>query len=290
MFSCSPDSRRARPVSSPAGSDATGDANSRWSSLRGLARASALAVVLAGSLGASEAHAQATSSPPSEAMVLFDTARAAYREGRYADAAVDLERALVLDPNAPALLYNLGRVYELMGRFGDAVTVFERLLALTPASETEERARTEQILERVRGAAAHATPPPTESDVGSMDDGPTWVRERGVADDAFWATFLASGVLGLGAGALGVVAMLEWQQAGTTFVDEGRGSTLELARQLGIAADITGGVAGATAVASLLLFALRERVVEVWPDQPATASLTLVPGPTPFSLGVAGAF
>lgn len=238
--------------------------------------------------------------PPPEATAFFDQARIAYREGRYPDAAVDLERALVLDPNAPALLFNLGRVYELMGRYDDAIDVFMRLQTVTPASETEERARTEQILERIRGAREHAAPPPTVETVGTIEQGPTFVRERGVADGAFWGTLVTGAVVSLGAAALGITALLmhgglNERVLGPDYYYEDYQAELSTAQTLGLVADITGGVGAATILGSLLLFGLRERVYEMWPDQTdasatAVRALDLQLWVSPTGLSVAGTF
>lgn len=225
-----------------------------------------------------EARAQEQREPPSEAMTFFEQARVAYREGRYPDAAADLERALVLDPNAPALLFNLGRVYELMGRYDDSISVYMRLQAVTPATETEERARTEQILERLRGAREHAAPPPTVETVGTIEQGPTFVRERGVADVPFWVTLASGGAITLVAAILGGVALGAHGELGNRVLSAEYPYTqyqddLNSAQVLGGVADVLGAVGGATIVGALLLFGLRERVYEMWPsDEGETAS------------------
>lgn len=234
--------------------------------------------------------------PPQEAMEFFERAREAYREGRYPDAAEDLERALVLDPNAPALLFNLGRVYELMGRYDDSIGVYMRLRAVTPTTETEELARTEQILERLRGAREHAAPPPSVETVGTLEQGPTFVRERGVADVPFWATLIAGGVVVIGAAICGGLA-LSWHGSLTGRVLGENGYThgnylsdLSTAQTLGLVADVAGGVGGATIIAALLLFGLRERVYEQWPTAggEASASVELTIGP--LGAGLTGTF
>jgi len=244
--------------------------------------------VLLSSMLASAASAQERE-PPSEAMTYFEQAREAYREGRYPDAATDLERALVLDPNAPALLFNLGRVYELMGRYDEAIDIYTRLQAITPATEQEERGRTEQILERLRGAREHAAPPPSVETVGSIEQGPTFVRERGVADVPFWATLGTGGAITIAAAILGGVALaahgdlanrvLSTDYPYTQYQDD-----LNNAQVLGGVADILGAVGGATILGSLLLFGLRERVYEMWPSDTESARLGLDIGPGGLSL------
>lgn len=246
--------------------------------VRGLLAVGALTAALpAGAASAQDRE------PPSEAVTFFERARAAYREGRYPDAAEDLERALVLDPNAPALLFNLGRVYELMGRYDDAISVYLRLRAVTPATEIEEIQRTDQVLERLRGAREHAAPPPTVETVGAIEQGPTFVRERGIADVPFWVTLAAGGVIVVGAAISGGLALsmhgalnartLGFE--GYTYEDYDR--ELRDAQTLGAVADVAGALGGATLVGALLLFGLRERVYEEW-NGSRTATLRVGPG------------
>jgi len=220
--------------------------------------------------------------PPPEAMTLFESARAPYRAGEYAQAATDLENALVLDPAAPTLLFNLGRVYELLNDYPRSIQAYRQLLAVTPASQQEERHRTQEAIERLSGAAEHA-PPPQES--GEDDRGPTFVRERGVADVPFWITFIAGGIVGLTAGGLGIAALVAHGQ-GDAFVlgadgtVDDRESYYALARELGTAADVLGGIGTAALIASGLLFILREHTYEQW-----SASLSITPTATTFVVG-----
>jgi tetratricopeptide (TPR) repeat protein len=242
------------------------------------AAALALATVLFSLSSASSAEAQAHEPPP-EAMTLFESARNHYRNGEYPAAASDLENALVLDPSAPTLLFNLGRVYELMGRLDDSISAYRRLLAVTPADQAEERERTQAVIDRLEGAREHhvAAPPPPAQESGEAERGPTFVRERGVADTAFWATFAAGGVVGLAAIGCGIGAMLVHGNADAfvlgwdgTYAD--RESMYAQSRDLGTAADVLGGIGTATMIAAGLLFILREHTYESW-----SASLSITP-------------
>src|SRR5687768_16655883 len=89
---------------------------------------------------------------PREAVELFQRAREHYHNGRYAEAAADLESALVLDPGSPTLLYNLGRVYELAGDLERAIDVYRRYLPVIPSSDAAERDRTQAAIRRLEGA------------------------------------------------------------------------------------------------------------------------------------------
>jgi len=225
-----------------------------------------------------EAQAQAHEPPP-EAIALFESAREHYRAGEYPQAANDLESSLVLDPAAPTLLFNLGRVYELLGDYERSISAYRRLLAVTPHEQTEERQRTQETIDRLVGAREHEEPPPQE--IGVEDDrGPTFVRERGVADELFWGTVAGSGVLGLAAIGCGIASLL--------LFDTGSHYTLlapgdEVARQqyladsssVGIAADVLGGVALAGFATALLLFVLREHTYESWDVHAGRSGLEL---------------
>jgi tetratricopeptide (TPR) repeat protein len=220
--------------------------------------------LLVGLTGVASAQAH---EPPPEAMALFEQAREQYRLGQYEPAAENLERALVLDPSAPTLLFNLARVYELMSEFDRSISVYRRLLAVTPTEQTEERARTQSTIDRLEGAREHRVtpPPPTEEE----ERGPTFVRERGVADLTFW------GILGAGAGVTvaavvcGISAMVLFDQ-GSSFTlmypgDEAtRQSYFTDAANTGIATDVLGGIGAATILGAFLLFILRERTYESW--------------------------
>ncbi len=229
------------------------------------------ALVVACTLGTAlvcrTAEAQAHEPPP-EAMTLFESARAHYRAGEYAAAANDLENALVLDPAAPTLLFNLGRVYELQGDYAQSISAYRRLLAVTPPEQTEERARTQDTIDRLEGAQEHREPPPQET--GEPDErGPTYVRERGVADDAFWGTFAASGLVGLAAVGCGIGSLVLFDTGSHyTLLAPGdatqRTQYLADASSVGLAADVLGSISLAGFAAALLLFVLREHTYESW--------------------------
>lgn len=229
------------------------------------------------------AEAQAHEPPP-EAMTLYESARAHYRAGEYTAAAEDLENALVLDPAAPTLLFNLGRVYELMGDYERSLSAYRRLLAVTPPEQSEERERTEQAIGRLEGAREH-TPPPPPQETGGVEQGPTFVRERGVADAPFWATFIAGGAIGLAAIGCGLAALLDHDMAnafvlGRDGTADEREAMFQLSRDLGVAGDVLGGIGSAALVAAGLLFILREHTYEQW-----SASVSITPQAASFVLG-----
>jgi tetratricopeptide (TPR) repeat protein len=235
--------------------------------------------VLGASFVSREARAQAHE-PPSEAMTLFESAREHYRAGEYAAAATDLENALVLDPAAPTLLFNLGRVYELQGDYTRSISAYRRLLAVTPPDQVEERERTQSTIDRLEGAAQHDEPPPPAQETGDDDRGPTFVRERGVADDLFWGTFAASGVIGLAAIGCGIasLALFDSGASYTLYVpgdDVQRAHLLDQSASTGVAADVLGSISLAGFAASLLLFVLREHTYESWDVHAGRSGLEL---------------
>lgn len=251
--------------------------------------AAALCVIFAvgGPLVCREAHAQAHEPPP-EAMTLFESARQHYRAGEYTAAAEDLENALVLDPAAPTLLFNLGRVYELQGDYARSLSAYRRLRAVTPPEQSEERDRTEQAIDRLEGAMEHQAPPPPPQESGEVEQGPTFVRERGVADMPFWITFVAGGIVGLTAAGCGIGALAAHGSAdgfvlGRDGTPSDREAMYQQARDLGLAGDVLGGLGTAALIAAGLLFILREHTYEQW-----SASLSI--GPQSAALLVGGTF
>ncbi len=237
----------------------------------------ALAVLLSASSVPLSAQAQ-PHEPPSEAMTLFESARAHYRAGEYDQAATDLENALVIDPSAPTLLFNLGRVYELQGDYDRSISAYRRLLAVTPREQTEERAQTQTTIERLEGAQSRQAPPPQE--LGDDGQGPTFVRERGVADEAFWGLFAGAGFVGLAAIACGIASLVLFDDGANWLVQSPddldiRSQYLSQSSSTAIAADVLGSISVAAFAAAFLLFVLRERTYESWDVHAGRSGLEL---------------
>jgi tetratricopeptide (TPR) repeat protein len=263
-----------------------------------------MALMLLGALSTGTARAQepGTHVSPPEAMEFFRTARERYREGRYPEAAADLERALALDPASPTLAYNLGRVYELMGELPRALGHYRRYLELLPADQADERERTEGTIQRLEGAIASGSveeePAPQAEPLRELR-GSVVIRERGVADEAFWITLGGGAAVVVGAIVTGALALeragardglvlrdpsqYEAHRAAYASADADAGT-------LGLVTDVLIGVGGAALVASVLLFVLRENVTER-PAEPALAWLPFVAaGHDGVLVGVGGAF
>lgn len=260
-----------------------------------------LAVLLA--LPCRGAGQDAHVSPP-EAVELFRTAREHYREGRYHEAAADLERALMLDPTSPTLRYNLGRVYELLGQLQNARTQYRGYLELLPREQAEERERTEATIQRLEGAIASgvtqapAEPRDAQEPLRELE-GSVRVRERGVADEAFWIT-AGAGVLALAAAAVTGALALDAAAArdGLVLTEPGQVDAHNAdwdalnasASALGLTTDILLGAGGAALIAGLLLFVLREREVEREIVREARAPLSpfVTAAPSAVMIGIRG--
>ena len=213
---------------------------------------------------APEAH-----EPPPEALEFYASGRELYRQGRYQEAADELERALALDPASPVLTYNLARVYELLGELERALRFYERYVALIPEEPSEDRGRAEESIARVQGAIATASsqqeaqdedpPPPPQ---------PRTETRRGVADLPFWiaaasgAVLLAGGTL-LGALALGAEDDARGFVIGADGSWQAQASLAERADGLALGADLLFGLGAAGLITAGLLFALRTRRVPI---------------------------
>lgn len=232
-----------------------------------------LAGLLATSVPAGHAAAQSRSEPPPEAVDFYRSGREHFEAGRYREAIDDLERALTLDPGSATLVYNLARVHELLGELEPSISYYASYLRLLPQSETEERSRVQETIGRLRGARTQVGPPPRQGpppEMGETEE-PRWVTERGVVDLPFWVTTAAAGALLVGGAVVGIVA-LEREALAQDFVVGSDGSLADRdaladeADSLAVTADVLllGGVAAGLAAA--LLYALRTRTVERFPE------------------------
>jgi tetratricopeptide (TPR) repeat protein len=225
-------------------------------------------------LASARAAAQEHATPP-EALQYFANAREHYRLGRYPQAAADLERAIMLDPSSATLHYNLARVYELMSQLPQALEHYRVYVGLLPASEGEERERTQAAIQRLQGAIqSGGTPPISHAQNGEAFrelEGPVLVRERGVADLAFWLTIGGGGAALIAAAITGGFALERASARDALVLTDPMGaaeyrsqydSMNAQANALGISTDVLFGVGGAAIVAGILLFALREQDVE----------------------------
>jgi tetratricopeptide (TPR) repeat protein len=106
-----------------------------------LCRAAAAAVLLAGSLGAAPASAQAPPATPAaveQARARFRRGVALYKEGDYRAALNEFRRARELAPN-PRLLYNIAQAHAQLHDYGDALRAYIAYLAEGGESLPAER-------------------------------------------------------------------------------------------------------------------------------------------------------
>lgn len=216
--------------------------------------------------------------PPPEAVRYYQRARDHYRAGRYQQAAEDLERARMLDPESPTLHYNLGRVYELMGQLDKAIRYYEAYLRLLPEGEVAERDRVRGILVRLRGAREQMQRTGHRQQravglrwAGEERYGARYV-ERHVLDLPVWLLLgvSAAGLLaGAGTGAMALVRKAEvdgYVLNGMDRTEQGRTRLDEERRAWALASDISLGVGAAAAVGATLLYLLRTEVYEELPS------------------------
>jgi tetratricopeptide (TPR) repeat protein len=259
-----------------------------------LLRLALLTCVLAA--GGSHALAQEdTHEPPPEAIQFFESGRAHYEAGRYEEAAVDLERALQLDPVSTTLIFNLARIYELLGDLEKAIAFGERYLELLPEDMVAERERAESTLRRVRGAQEWLALRESERPPELRQLTPTViVRERGVADTAFWTTLASgAGLIAVG-GTLGGVAWAKRNEAHDFIIRaetdrNAHAEVMDRADRLALAADILLAAGVATEIGALLLYLLRVRTFEREVDDAGTTARVQL-GPDSASLLVEGRF
>lgn len=235
-----------------------------------------LCLAFAATAAPTAALAQARREPPPEALRYFRSGQDHYQQGRYREAAEDLEQALALDPASATLLYNLGRVHELLGDAQEAVDYYRRYRDMLPPEATDEREQVESTITRLQGALLHGeigqtTPDPTEAPAELR---PAYVEVRGVVDLPFWVTLGAGGGLTILGAVLGGFALSAHSDATglvlTTPDDAARRqSRLDRSRHMALGADLTLGIGAGALIAAGLLYLLRTRTLEVLPGATA---------------------
>ncbi|MBX7195056.1 MAG: tetratricopeptide repeat protein [Sandaracinaceae bacterium] len=143
----------------------------------GAARVSAQEPAPSGGVAAptSGPSAEATPEQIREARALFNLAHAHYDAGRFAEAAVELERALALAPR-PQLYFDLHLAYREMGDAERSAGALRHYLAEYDAMDPEQRVTLERRLAALdRTLAEHAsgqepTPTTTDEDTHATDE------------------------------------------------------------------------------------------------------------------------
>lgn len=198
-----------------------------------------------------------------EAQMRYQHGRELYQEGRYDQAALELERALALDPDEPVLLYNLSLVHEKLDHFDEAIGYMRRYL--DSGVEGEERTRVEAAIRRLEGARQHAAPTQPQIvhvPIRVQPPRPRPAPSFGRADAVFFVTAGVALVAFATTAVTGAMALSEQTEVDRFYVGEDgdlsdrRAHELN-ANDLALVADValvTGGVAAVTAT---LLYALR---------------------------------
>ena len=96
-----------------------------------------------------------------EAKKHMEAAAIAYKEGRFNDTLLELNKAYTLDPR-PELHYSIGQVYVKLNRCDDAILAYENFLASKPSKDRADIAN--QAIDQCKAQRAATTPAPTTTD------------------------------------------------------------------------------------------------------------------------------
>jgi len=218
-----------------------------------------------------------------------------YDEGRYDDAAREMEAAYQLKPLAD-LQYNMAQCYERLNRLGEAADAYAKYLAGKPAAEDahEVSERIKNLRERAQSGGP-ATPPPSEKVVFKTI---VVYREAPPAPGrgARWAAW-GLGVLAVGALASGIsFSVLAKRDAdavtsggsttGPVLFSGGPSATQSAGQTDVIIAYVSFGVAVVAAAGTVGLFLLGRKIDREAPK--LTLAPSLSPGGGGFAL--AGSF
>jgi hypothetical protein len=124
---------------------------------RAVAPVVALVIVCAGAAAQAQTTGQAPTDPEAidvNARRLFEAARQAYEERRFADALAYFQQVFALTPR-PRLQYNIGLCQEHLGQRDAAIAAYEAYLAGEPTAPN--RVEVESRLAVLRGASPAAT-------------------------------------------------------------------------------------------------------------------------------------
>ena len=121
--------------------------------------------------------------PKADLKAQMDAAAVAYKEGRYDDTLVALNKAYAIDPR-PELRYSIGQVYVKLGRCGDAILAYETFLASKPSPDRADLAN--QAIETCKAQQAQQPvepvvkpPPPIVAPAPApVDTPPVWWKDK----------------------------------------------------------------------------------------------------------------
>jgi tetratricopeptide (TPR) repeat protein len=178
-----------------------------------------LMVSLPTGFGSGAAAQVATGSMDAEARSLFEAGQLAFRDGRFADALADFERAHTLS-HRPELLYNIGQCHDHLRHDAEALASFEAYLSAVPDAPARPiiESRIAILREAIASAAVEPTAPPEPNPAPTVpsarpdpevalpapaapDDAPT------AADPTGWVLVGVGGAVAVGGGLLLGVAL-----------------------------------------------------------------------------------
>lgn len=128
----------------------------------------AIIIAIACALGASPAHAD----PKADVKAHMEAAAAAYKEGRFEDTLVELNKAYAIDPR-PELHYSIGQVYVKLDRCNDAILAYESFLATKPSRDRADLAN--QAIATCKAQLAQKPQPAPPPQQPQVKDGGTAV-------------------------------------------------------------------------------------------------------------------
>jgi iron complex outermembrane receptor protein len=236
------------------------------------------------------ASCPAFADPPSrDAEALLNEGIAAYQAGKYAEAAVELEKAYDIN-HAPRMLFNIARAYDKGGDTAAAVRYYDRYLQ-SESTEPDLAAKAREALERIRANAATPTiksPPPEAKPAPSPQPAaaapPAQARDTSQAAPApsntvAWV-FMGTGTAALVAGgglALWASRTASQEKSSTDPVQ--KPSLRDQAYGRALAADITMGAGLVLLTTGFIL-----RVTSHAPSAPSPSALRV--GPAAYGRGV----
>lgn len=235
-----------------------------------------------------------------EGLRLYEDATAKYDAADYAGAVTSFKSSFDLLGD-PRLLYNIAVCYDRLDRFDEALEYFARYRAVADPAEHEDVDRKVASLEKRREAASRdpAAPGPTgEGDrskrtpaAGTVDERPGDATKRPkVFGPAAWGLLGGTVVaFGLGLG-FGLASLKQDREAksgcpdvgGSRICDDDGAAALKKGRTYGIVADVSLGVGGALAVATIVVL-----IVNGTRRKRASSSVARI---TPTFTGIVGRF
>lgn len=207
-----------------------------------------------------------------EGLRLYEDGSTKYDAADYAGAVESFKASYDLLGDS-RLLYNIAVCYDRLDRFDEALEYFARYRAVADPAEHEEVDRKVASLEKRKEAAAGGAAPPSPTTQGDRADDPAHGSSgtnAGKSDKpkvfgpAAWG-LMAGAIVGLGLGlGFGLATLSQDKKAragcpevsGERICDQAGSEALDKGRTYGIVADVSLGVGGALALATIVVLAV----------------------------------